>query len=42
MVIIAIMEKTGWSYTQYMETPVHILELIKEKMKVDVKKSNKK
>ena len=40
--MIAIMEKTGWSYDKYMLTPVHILELIKEKMTVDAKKSNKK
>ena len=37
MLMVTILEQTGWTYEQYQDTPAYVLELIREKMVRDNK-----
>ncbi len=41
MVIVAICEQFGWTYTEYLEQPTTFILLIKEKMRIDADRSER-
>jgi len=42
MIMIEICERFGWTYNEYVNQPTFFIDLIKEKMRIDSQKQNKK